>query len=63
MAIMLSVALSGPRSYDGAKRDFPFVYPEGTREVDAKDIEASTRVLWRSWAVGLAVVAVLAVAT
>lgn len=60
MAGILSVALSGPRSYDGEMREFAFVNPDGAREIGADEIEASTSVLWLSWAFGLAVVAIFA---
>jgi len=57
MAVALGVALAGPRSYEGERRDFPFVHPEGRRDAGPDDIEAAIRVLWRAWAVvlGLAV--------
>jgi adenosylcobinamide-phosphate synthase len=55
MARALGVALSGPRSYEGQMRDFPFVFPEGRRDAGAADIEASTRVLWVIWAMVLGV--------
>jgi adenosylcobinamide-phosphate synthase len=32
MAVVLDVALSGPRSYHGVTTDFPWVWPEGRRE-------------------------------
>lgn len=58
MARVLRVALSGPRAYDGAMRDFPFVNAMGKRQIGAQEIEASCRALWRSW--GLTVGAVFA---
>ncbi|WP_138469647.1 adenosylcobinamide-phosphate synthase CbiB [Poseidonocella sp. HB161398] len=45
----LGIALSGPRSYDGRMRDYPFVNPAGRREIGAAEIEASVRLLWRVW--------------
>ena len=54
MARALGVALAGPRSYDGEMRDFPFVNEGGAREVGADDIRAACGVLWRAWAVVLA---------
>ncbi len=62
LAPVLSVALAGPRSYDGALRDYPFVNPEGRHALDAADIEAAIRALWRAWALALALVLLLAVA-
>lgn len=61
MAVSLDVALSGPRSYDGEMREFPFVNPEGDRSPGPTAIEAACRALWRAWALTLAVVAVIAV--
>ncbi|MGB5556937.1 MAG: adenosylcobinamide-phosphate synthase CbiB [Paracoccaceae bacterium] len=62
MAATLGIALAGPRSYDGAPRDFPFVNPQGRHAVAATDIDAATRALWRTWALALALTALLAVA-
>ncbi|WP_166418178.1 adenosylcobinamide-phosphate synthase CbiB [Cochlodiniinecator piscidefendens] len=49
IAVVLGISLSGPRSYDGEMRDFPFVHPEGTPNANADDIDASLSVLWRVW--------------
>jgi len=49
MAVVLNLALSGPRSYNGEMRDFPYVYPEGRRTAGPADIDAATRALWRAW--------------
>ncbi|WP_172330768.1 adenosylcobinamide-phosphate synthase CbiB [Mangrovicoccus sp. HB161399] len=46
----LGIALSGPRSYDGVMRDYPYVNPEGKREIGAAEIDASVGLLWRVWA-------------
>ena len=54
MAQGLGIALSGPRSYDGTVRDYPFVNGSGRQELTAEDIDAATRVLWQVWAVMLA---------
>ncbi len=54
MAQVLGVALSGPRSYNGVKQAFPFVNPEGRHEIGAAEIEGSIAVLWRTWALVLA---------
>lgn len=50
MAVSLGVALSGPRSYEGEQRHFPFVFPEGRRALKPSDIDRACQVLWRSWA-------------
>jgi adenosylcobinamide-phosphate synthase len=60
MARVLDVAVSGPRSYHGEMRDFPWVHPRGRRDIGAAEVEASVRVLWRAWAVLLALAAALA---
>jgi adenosylcobinamide-phosphate synthase len=49
MAVVLNLALSGPRSYGGVMTAFPYVYPEGRRGAGPGDIDASVAVLWRSW--------------
>jgi adenosylcobinamide-phosphate synthase len=59
LAPVLNVALSGPRSYDGIHKNYPWVWPEGRRDPGPDDIDAAARALWRVWAVLLAV-AVLA---
>ena len=50
MAMALGVALSGPRSYHGESRDYPWVFPEGRRDPGPEDIDACCTALWRSWA-------------
>lgn len=60
MAAVLGVALSGPRSYEGKSKDYPFVHPEGRRELGPDDIDAAVAALWRSWALALALSAALA---
>lgn len=62
MAACLDVALAGPRSYGGEMRDFPFVNPDGRRNLTAADVDASVAALWRTWALLLALVAILAIA-
>ncbi|MEO0485358.1 MAG: adenosylcobinamide-phosphate synthase CbiB [Pseudomonadota bacterium] len=49
LARSLDIALAGPRAYDGALRDFPFVHPAGRRTLGPKDIEIATKALWRTW--------------
>ena len=56
MSRALGIALSGPRSYDGALRDFPFVNPQGRRSLGAQDIGAACRALWVTWGVFTALV-------
>ncbi len=53
MARAIGVALSGPRSYGGEMRDFPFVHPEGRDDAGPDDIDAAIRVLWTAWGIAL----------
>lgn len=50
MARVLGVALSGPRSYDGAMRDLPWVNRNERRDAGPADIDRAVWVLWRVWA-------------
>lgn len=60
MAGVLDVALSGPRSYHGETRDFPWVNGSGAREIGVTEVDASVAVLWRVWAAFGALTLVLA---
>lgn len=60
MARALDVALSGPRSYHGERREFPYVNAAGRRDIGAAEVEATCRALWRAWAAALAGAAILA---
>ena len=60
MAGVLDVALSGPRSYHGQSRDFPWVNGSGKRQIGVAEIERAISVLWRVWAVVAACTLVLA---
>ena len=55
MARALGVALSGPRSYDGRMQAFPWVHPDGARDAGPAAIDGAVSMLWRVWAVLLAV--------
>jgi adenosylcobinamide-phosphate synthase len=59
MAQVLDIALSGPRSYHGEMREFPWVHPEGRREIGPAEIDAAVGVLWRTWWIMAAVVAIV----
>ncbi|MFT6451228.1 MAG: adenosylcobinamide-phosphate synthase, partial [Halocynthiibacter sp.] len=48
MARTLGVALSGPRSYEGEMREFPWVNEGGDRAPGAPQIEAAIAQLWRA---------------
>ena len=58
MAVCLNISLSGPRSYHGKLSDFPWVWPEGKREIGPEEIDASVSALWRAWA-GMVVITLL----
>ena len=62
MARVLDVALSGPRSYHGTMRDFPWVHPRGRQAIGAPEIDAAARTLWGAWAILLALAVLLALA-
>ena len=61
LAPALGVALSGPRSYNGRMSDFPWVWPEGRRDIGAAEIDAAADALWRAWAGMLAGLVALAI--
>ena len=50
MAVVLNVALSGPRSYNGVMTAFPWVWPEGRADPGPDQIDAACSALWRAWA-------------
>ncbi|MFY0662738.1 MAG: cobalamin biosynthesis protein [Shimia sp.] len=60
MSRALDLAVAGPRSYHGKMQDFPYVNPEGRKELEADDVDACCRALWLTWAAGLALVVGLA---
>jgi len=62
MAICLNISLAGPRSYAGQLRDFPWVYPEGQKDLTSDHIDQSVTALWKTWALTLIIVLILAVA-
>ncbi len=60
MAVALDVAISGPRSYHGQMTDYPWVWPEGRRDLGPADIDRTVAALWRGWAGMLALVVLIA---
>jgi adenosylcobinamide-phosphate synthase len=60
LAPVLNVSLSGPRSYNGVRKDYPWVWPEGRRDPGPDDIDAAADALWRVWAALLAVAVLVA---
>lgn len=55
IAPALGVSLSGPRSYDGVREDFPWVNPEGRKDAGPNDVDAAIGLLWKSWAIAAAI--------
>ena len=60
MAHGLDIALSGPRSYEGRVQDYPFVNGEGDRDLGPDHIDTAVATLWKTWAMALGLVALLA---
>lgn len=60
MAVSLDIALSGPRSYDGDTRDYPFVNSNGNKAIGPNEIDAAVSVLWRVWGICLVISLALA---
>jgi adenosylcobinamide-phosphate synthase len=60
MAPALGVSLSGPRSYDGAHEAFPWVNPDGRKDAGPNDVDSAIGLLWKAWAMTLAVAVVIA---
>ncbi|MFT4150193.1 MAG: adenosylcobinamide-phosphate synthase CbiB [Paracoccaceae bacterium] len=62
LAPVLDVALAGPRSYNGRMTDFPWVWPEGRREIGPDEVDAAVRALWRTWGAMVLLLAVWMIA-
>lgn len=62
MAASLGLALAGPRVYAGVATDDAPLNPEGRRNLAPADIDAACTLLWRAWAILLALAAALALA-
>jgi adenosylcobinamide-phosphate synthase len=60
MAPALGVSLSGPRSYDGAHEAFAWVNPDGRKDAGPYDVDGAIGLLWKAWALTLAVAVVIA---
>jgi len=54
MASVLGVALAGPRTYAAEIVDDPFLNEDGRREATSEDIRRAIDLLWRAWALVLA---------
>jgi len=61
MARRLNIALAGPRTYDGKRTDFAWVWSNGRKDGSAKDIEDACRILWQAWAAAIGLVVLLAI--
>lgn len=61
MAYGLGIALSGPRSYDGVLRDYPFVNGDGEHDLCAEHIDNAVNVLWKTWGLAFLAAVILAV--
>ena len=57
LANVLNFALSGPRSYNGEMQDYPFVNPNGIRDLSPDHIDEAVMLLWKVW--GLVLLTVL----
>lgn len=60
MAHGLNIALSGPRSYDGEIKDYPLVNGDGERILTADDVDRAVTVLWKTWALAMAIAVLIA---
>ncbi|MEP2921951.1 MAG: adenosylcobinamide-phosphate synthase CbiB [Sulfitobacter sp.] len=60
MARAISVALAGPRAYDGVMQQFPWVGGDGKRQIGPPEIDAALRKLWLAWSMMLALTTALA---
>jgi adenosylcobinamide-phosphate synthase len=58
--MVLDVALSGPRSYNGVMTDFPWVWPEGRADPGPDQIDAACDALWRAWSALLVLACLIA---
>jgi adenosylcobinamide-phosphate synthase len=61
MARALSVALAGPRRYDGQLQDLHWVNGTGNRHIGPDQIDAAIAGLWRAWALALVICIVIAI--
>lgn len=61
LAGVLNLALSGPRSYHGSITEINWLNKAGRATLGPNDIEDSVRVLWRSWAAFVLIVAIVTI--
>lgn len=60
MAASLGIALSGPRSYEGIRTSYPYVNDSGRHDLTEHDINQAVVILWQSWRIIVAVIALVA---
>lgn len=63
MSRALGIALAGPRAYDGKMQDFAWVNATGRKTIGTKDIDETVIMLWKAWAILLALSALIALVT
>ena len=61
MAYAMEISLSGPRSYEGQMRKFPWVNPIGRKDIGPSEIDNAIRILWATWVGVLALVTASAI--
>jgi len=61
MAYAMEISLSGPRSYEGQMRKFPWVNPIGRKNIGPSEIDNAIRILWATWVGVLALVTASAI--
>ncbi|KIN73975.1 adenosylcobinamide-phosphate synthase CbiB [Sulfitobacter guttiformis] len=59
MARAIGVALAGPRAYDGAMQEFPWVGAAGARTIGSDEIDAALGRLWQAWGIMLGLTTLL----
>jgi len=61
MAYAMEISLSGPRSYEGQMRKFPWVNLIGRKNIGPSEIDNAIRILWATWVGVLALVTASAI--
>lgn len=55
VAHSLSIALAGPRSYNGKMQDLAWLNGKARHDLDSVDIDAAIFLIWRAWGLGLVI--------
>ena len=58
---VLGIALSGPRTYEGETHHYPYINPQGRKDLTSEDIKGCIKVTWKAWAATLAVLVALGI--